>query len=405
MRFNDMNIEKNVLDSLNQMGFNEPTEIQKETIPLIKEGHDLIGQSKTGSGKTAAFGIPLVEKVKNTGKIQALILEPTRELAEQTSNELRKFSKFKRLHVLCVYGGVSIEHQISNLKHSDIIVGTPGRTLDHIQRGTMNLQNVNIFVLDETDKMFEMGFIEDIERIIKFLPDDRQNLFFSATMPDEVLRIKNKFTRNAKKVKTETMLSEDVLEQFYYDVYPTEKFSLLVQLLKNENPDLSIIFCNTRREAGCVAENLKRNSIIASCLHGGLTQARRNQVIQDFHSKKIKVLVATDVAGRGLDIKNVSHIFNYNIPKCPEDYINRIGRTARIGETGKAISLLSNNDHDCFRRLINIYGPEIKRLDKPDFEILPFRKNFISARRPFYRPDFRHGFRRNEFKQRYSRCR
>lgn len=398
-----MNIEKSVLDSLNEMGFNEPTEIQKETIPLIKEGHDLIGQSKTGSGKTAAFGIPLVEKAKNTGKIQALILEPTRELAEQTSNELKKFSKFKRLHVLCVYGGVSIEHQITNLRHSDIVVGTPGRTLDHIQRGTMNLQNVNIFVLDEADKMFEMGFIEDIERIAKFLPDVRQNLFFSATMTDEVLRIKNKFTKNAKKVKTETMLNEDVLEQFYYDVYPAEKFSLLIHLLKSENPDLSIIFCNTRREAGCVAENLKRNGIVASCLHGGLTQARRNQVIQDFHDRRIKVLVATDVAGRGLDIKNVSHIFNYSVPKCPEDYINRVGRTARAGETGKAISLLSNNDHDCFRKLISMYSQEIKRVDKPDFEVLPFRKDFASEGRPFYRQDFGHGLRRNGFRPRHSR--
>jgi ATP-dependent RNA helicase DeaD len=403
MKFNDMNIEKSVLDSLNEMGFNEPTEIQKETIPLIKEGHDLIGQSKTGSGKTAAFGIPLVEKAKNTGKIQALILEPTRELAEQTSNELKKFSKFKRLHVLCVYGGVSIEHQITNLRHSDIVVGTPGRTLDHIQRGTMNLQNVNIFVLDEADKMFEMGFIEDIERIAKFLPDVRQNLFFSATMTDEVLRIKNKFTKNAKKVKTETMLNEDVLEQFYYDVYPAEKFSLLIHLLKSENPDLSIIFCNTRREAGCVAENLKRNGIVASCLHGGLTQARRNQVIQDFHDRRIKVLVATDVAGRGLDIKNVSHIFNYSVPKCPEDYINRVGRTARAGETGKAISLLSNNDHDCFRKLISMYSQEIKRVDKPDFEVLPFRKDFASEGRPFYRQDFGHGLRRNGFRPRHSR--
>ena len=403
MKFNDMNIEKSVLDSLNEMGFNEPTEIQKETIPLIKEGHDLIGQSKTGSGKTAAFGIPLVEKAKNTGKIQALILEPTRELAEQTSNELKKFSKFKRLHVLCVYGGVSIEHQITNLRHSDIVVGTPGRTLDHIQRGTMNLQNVNIFVLDEADKMFEMGFIEDIERIAKFLPDVRQNLFFSATMTDEVLRIKNKFTKNAKKVKTETMLNEDVLEQFYYDVYPAEKFSLLIHLLKSENPDLSIIFCNTRREAGCVAENLKRNGIVASCLHGGLTQARRNQVIQDFHDRMIKGLVATDVAGRGLDIKNVSHIFNYSVPKCPEDYINRVGRTARAGETGKAISLLSNNDHDCFRKLISMYSQEIKRVDKPDFEVLPFRKDFASEGRPFYRQDFGHGLRRNGFRPRHSR--
>jgi ATP-dependent RNA helicase DeaD len=260
-----------------------------------------------------------------------------------------------------------------------------------------------MFVLDEADKMFEMGFIEDIERIAKFLPDVRQNLFFSATMTDEVLRIKNKFTRNAKKVKTETMLNEDVLEQFYYDVYPAEKFSLLIHLLKSENPDLSIIFCNTRREAGCVAENLKRNDIIASCLHGGLTQARRNQVIQDFHDRRIKVLVATDVAGRGLDIKNVSHIFNYSIPKCPEDYINRVGRTARAGETGKAISLLANNDHDCFRKLISMYSQEIKRVDKPDFEVLPFRKDFDSERRPFYRRDFGHGLRRNGFRPRYSR--
>ncbi len=374
MKFSEMNIEKSVLDSLVEIGYENPTEIQKETIPLIKEGHDVIGQSETGSGKTAAFGIPLVERIEKNGKIQALVLAPTRELSEQISRELMKFSKFKRLNVSCIYGGVSIEPQISNLRHSEIVVGTPGRILDHIQRRTIDLRNIKIFVLDETDKMLDMGFIDDIEDIVRNVPRERQTLLFSATMPENIFRLRDRFTRNVKRIKTQTKVREDLLEQFYFDIDQNKKFSLLVHVIKKEEPNLSIIFCNTRVEAENVSKNLRRNKINAEVLHGGISQYRRNQIIDEFHRGKIEILVATDVAARGLDIKNVSHVFNYSIPKNSEDYINRVGRTARAGKSGKAISFLAKIDHQAFQEILNKYRPKVEKLETPRFPDLPFMR-------------------------------
>ena len=386
MKFEDMNIEKSICDSLNSIGFEKPTKIQTETIPFIKQGHDVIGQSETGSGKTAAFGIPLVEKVVKGGKIQALVLAPTRELSMQIANELAKFSRFKELFIQTVYGGVSMNPQIYGLRKAEIVVGTPGRILDHIKRGNLDTNNLKIFVLDEADKMIDMGFIDDIKTIERNIPKDRQTLLFSATMPEILSVMRDRFTRNAKKVKTETKVREDFLKQYYCDVERQTKFSLLVHLINQENPNLAIIFCNSRREADLVAKNLHYNDINAMPLHGGLSQQRREEVMQKFHNGLIKILVATDVAARGLDIKNVTHIFNYNIPKNAEEYTNRIGRTARAGESGKAISLLSMDDYDSFRRIIRI-SYEIEKMVTGNFKIIPFRRyqqygdrNFESGR-------------------------
>jgi ATP-dependent RNA helicase DeaD len=374
MKFEDMNIEKSVLDSLNAMGLEKPTRIQLETMPLIKQCYDVIGQSETGSGKTVAFGIPLVEKVVKGKKAQALVLEPTRELAIQTASELMKFSRFKGLYIQTVYGGVSMGPQIHGLRKAEIVVGTPGRILDHMRRGNLDASNLKIFVLDEADKMIDMGFIEDIELIEQNIPEDRQTLLFSATMSDSLIGMRDRFTKNAKKIKTQTKLGEDVLRQYYCDVDYKMKFSLLVHLINQENPTLAIIFCNSRRDASAVARNLQYNSINAAELHGGLSQQRREEVIENFHKGMIKILVATDVAARGLDIKNVTHIFNFNIPKKAEDYTNRIGRTARAGESGKAISLLSRDEHDSFRRIIRIFSYNIENMEVQNFRILPFRK-------------------------------
>jgi len=374
MKFEDMNIEKSVSDSLNNIGFEKPTRIQLETIPLIKQGYDVIGQSETGSGKTAAFGIPLVEKVVKGKKTQALILAPTRELSIQIANEITKFSHFKGLGIQTVYGGVSMEPQIYGLRKAEIVVGTPGRILDHMRRGNLDCTNLKIFVLDEADRMIDMGFIEDIEAIERNIPEDRQTLLFSATMPDSLIGIRDRFTRNAKKIKTQIKVQENVLRQYYCDVDHKMKFSLLVHLINQENPKLAIIFCNSRRAASAVAKNLQYNGINATELHGGLSQQRRENVMENFHKGITEILVATDVAARGLDIKDVTHIFNYNIPKNAEDYTNRIGRTARAGKSGKAISLLSRDDHDSFRRIIRIFSYEIENTKVPDFRILPFRK-------------------------------
>lgn len=250
----------------------------------------------------------------------------------------------------------------------------------------MDTNNLKIFVLDEADKMIDMGFIDDIKTIERNIPKDRQTLLFSATMPDILSVMRDRFTRNAKKVKTETKVREDFLKQYYCDVERQTKFSLLVHLINQENPNLAIIFCNSRREADLVAKNLHYNDINAMPLHGGLSQQRREEVMQKFHNGLIKILVATDVAARGLDIKNVTHIFNYNIPKNAEEYTNRIGRTARAGESGKAISLLSMDDHDSFRRVIRI-SHEIEKMVTGNFKIIPFRRyqqygdrNFESGR-------------------------
>ncbi len=369
-----MNIEKSVLGSLDNMGFEQATRIQSETIPLIKQGYDVIGQSKTGSGKTAAFGIPLVEKVNRGKKAQALILAPTRELAKQIAREIEKFSDLKRLKVQTVYGGVSMRPQIRGLKTAEIIVGTPGRILDHLRRGNFDTRNLEIFVLDEADRMIDMGFIDDIKKIERQIPNKRQTLLFSATMPGNLRKVTQKFTNNAKRVKTKTKVEETLLEQYYCDVKPRKKFSLLIHLIQEEDPELAIVFCKTRRETSSVARNLKRKGLDAEALHGGLSQHQREKIIGKFKKRRLRILVATDVASRGLDIDDITHIFNYRLPSNAEDYVNRIGRTARAGKSGKAISLLSSDDHGSFRRIMRRYSYDVKKMEKSDFKDLQFNK-------------------------------
>jgi len=374
MQFEEMGIDKNVLDSIKALGFDKPTKIQSEAIPFIRQGFDVIGQSETGSGKTAAFGIPIIEKVQPNGKLQAIVLAPTRELALQIAADFSKFSRFKKLFIQTVYGGVSMEPQVSGLRRAEIVVGTPGRVLDHMARGTMDARNLKVFVLDEADRMIDMGFIDDIREIESHVPKNRQTLLFSATMPYVLEDIRDAFTRNAKKIKTEIKVREDLLLQFYCDVHSSDKFSLLVHLIKKEKPKLGIIFCNSRREADSIAKNLEENGINATALHGGLTQSRRERIIEDFHKGVVEMMVATDVAARGLDIKNVTHIFNYSIPRNIDDYANRIGRTARAGESGVAISLLCKDDHNLFRQVLRRFDYNIEKMQVGDFPILPFRR-------------------------------
>ncbi len=374
MKFEEMNIEESILHSLNAIKFEKPTRIQLEAIPLIKEGHDVIGQSETGSGKTAAFGIPLVEKAEKNGKIQGLVLAPTRELALQIAGELKKFSHMKGLRIQTVYGGVSMEPQIRGLRNSEIIVGTPGRVLDHMKRGTFDAKNLKMFILDEADRMIDMGFIEDIETIERHIPKNRQTLLFSATMPADLAKIRDKFTKNPKKIRTEIKVRDDILKQYYCDVDQRKKFSLLVHLMNKQEKELTIIFCNSRREVNTLARNLQDNEIRATALHGGLSQQQREHVMESFHRGTIKVLVATDVAARGLDIKNVTHIFNYSIPADIEVYANRIGRTARAGESGVAISFLTRDDHDAFRKIIRNFSYDIEKMETEDFKLLPFNR-------------------------------
>ncbi len=372
-----LNVQPELVKAFKEMGFSELTDIQSKAIPLILQGKDIIGQSQTGSGKTAAFGFPILERLTHRNGLQALILVPTRELCEQVMAEMRKFAKHKRMNIIPVYGGVSIMPQIHSLGSADIVVATPGRMLDHLDRGTARLDKVRILVLDEADKMFEMGFIEDVKKIVSKIPKERQTLLFSATMSHQVQEVVRHYMNSPEKIKVQSYVDKGKLVQHFYSVNSGDKFSLLVHLLKNEPPGLTIIFCATRTRVDVLSKNLYKQGIESERLHGGLSQNRRKYAIDLFHNKKISILVASDVAARGLDIKGISHIINYDLPKTSKEYIHRIGRTARAGEEGKVISLLSEQDHDNFRNVLEDRSLFIEQLNPPKFQRIPF---FASSR-------------------------
>ena len=363
--------EKAVMD----LGFSEFTEIQEKCIPIIQQGKDIIGLSHTGSGKTAAFGFPALEKVVPGKNIQLLVVVPTRELCNQVAKEFRKFTKYRRTNIVEVYGGVSISPQISDLRHGDVVVGTPGRLLDHLSRNTLNLSHVKILVLDEADKMFEMGFIEDINRIIAKIPKESQKLLFSATMSHPIMNIAQRYMKNPEKIKMPSYVDKSKLIQHYYDADRSNKFSILVHTIKHDAKGLAIIFCGTRHIVDAVDRNLNKHNIKSEALHGGITQAKRKQVIDAFHAGKLDVLVASDVAARGLDIKNVNLIINYDIPKTSQEYVHRIGRTARAGQEGRVISLLSREDHDNFRHVLEDRSLLIEKMPIPAFEHIEFSRS------------------------------
>ncbi len=371
-----------------ELGFSEFTEIQEKCIPLIQQGIDLIGQSKTGSGKTAAFGFPSLEKITPGQGIQLLVLVPTRELCVQVAKEFRKFTKYRKTYVTEIYGGVAIEPQFRHLEKSDAVVGTPGRLLDHLSRRTIDLSRVKILILDEADKMFEMGFVDDVERIISLVPKDSQKLLFSATMSADIQDIAKKHMKEPVKIKMPIYVDKTKLIQNYYDVDRRDKLSLLVHILKKTKQGLSIVFCSTRKFVDIVDKNLRMQGIKSQALHGGITQAKRKQVIDLFHSGRLEVLVASDVAARGLDIKNVGLIINYDIPKTSKEYVHRIGRTARAGEEGEVISLLSSEDYDNFRRVLEDRSLLIKKLESPNFKRIRFVN---TGQKRQFRGNFRRG--------------
>ncbi len=341
--------------AIKKMGITTPTEIQEQSIPAVMEGKDVIGESATGSGKTLAFGCGVMNKVVKGEGLQALIMTPTRELAEQVKQSIAKLSNGK-YNILSIYGGVSINPQIDELPRTDIVVGTPGRLLDHIERRTIDLSKVKIVVLDEADRMLDMGFIDDVEDILKNCPKERQNLFFSATMTAGVKELGIKFTNDSVKVKVNNQVDPSKLKQIYYNIDKQTKLSLLVHLVKNEDSGLIMVFCNSRKTVDFVTKSLKKNNINSISIHGGLTQNKRTKTIELFNGAKVGVLVCTDVAARGLHIDNVSHIYNYDIPRDSKDYVHRIGRTARAGEKGKVINLLCEYDYDNFGRIQHDYS-------------------------------------------------
>jgi len=374
MLVEELQLSPQILKAVQALGFKEPTQIQAKCIPELKKGKDVAGQSSTGSGKTAAFGLPILEKIEPGKGLQCLVLTPTRELCVQVSEALQSFSKFTNIRVTAVYGGVSINPQIHAIPRADIVVGTPGRILDHMERRTIHFGKVRFLVLDEADKMFEMGFIEDVERIISHVPKERQTMLFSATLSASINHLVNKYLRNPVTIKSEIHVAKHLLKQTYYVIRTHEKFSLLAHFIKKNPKGLAIVFCGTRRGVDQVSRNLKTQGIKAMAIHGGLTQNKRSHALELLKKEHIHILVATDVAARGLDIKNVAFVYNYDVPKTAEEYVHRIGRTARAGAEGDAITLLAEHDFENFNRVLSDRSLHIVKGEVPQFEKLQFQK-------------------------------
>ena len=373
--FRKLGLSEPLLKSIKEQNFEKPSEIQEKSIPLVIGGKDVIAEAATGSGKTLVFASVIIKDLERGKGIQALVLTPTRELAEQVSEALQRFSKHKHLGITAVYGGVAISPQIRDLRTADVVVGTPGRILDHINRRTISFRDVKILVLDEADRMLDMGFKDDVEDIIKECPKKRQTMLFSATISDDIARLASKHMHNPIEVSAEAYVDSSKLSQIYYDVEDNQKFSLLVHFLKNEKSELAMVFCNTQRNTDMVADNLNKLGINALAIHGGHAQPKRTRTLEKFHAKHTTILICTDVAARGLDIKGVSHIYNYDIPKESKEYIHRIGRTARAGKEGKVINILASRDYENFQRILHNDELKIERGETPQIERVMVRFN------------------------------
>jgi ATP-dependent RNA helicase DeaD len=369
-KFRELGLSEATLDALAKKGFEEPTPIQAQTIPLLIKGEkDIVGQAQTGTGKTAAFGLPLIELLDdNLKKVQALVLAPTRELAVQVAEEITSFKGSKRLQVLPVYGGQSYDLQIRGLKRgAQIVAGTPGRIRDHIEKRTLDLSSVTHVVLDEADEMLNMGFQEEVEEILKSVPASRRMLLFSATMPPEILRLAKRFMKEYDiiEVKKET-LATPLTEQIYFEVRDSERFDALTRIIDVESDFYGIVFCRTKVETDDLSRRLADRGYEAEPIHGDITQAQREKVLRAFKSKKTRILVATDVAARGIDVNDLSHVVNFHLPQDPEAYVHRIGRTGRAGKQGTAITFISPAELRSLLFIQKVAKATIKKEKLPD---------------------------------------
>lgn len=352
--FEDLPLSMEVLKSIDELGFEKLFPIQAQAILPLLDGKDVIGQARTGTGKTAAFGVPMVERINpKNNNVQGLVLVPTRELAIQVAKHIKCFAKHRQLRTLPVYGGEPIHRQIKELSRGiHIVVGTPGRTIDLIQRGKLNLSTIKIVVLDEADRMLDMGFIEDIDRILSKTPSNRQTSLFSATIDRNVIKICNKYMKKPEKIlvsKDEIALTQ--MKQFYMLVNPYNKFEVLIDILEKNRIYRAIIFCKTRRGTSKLSDKLRRAGYNSRALHAGFTQSQRNRVINEFRDGKLELLTATDVASRGLDIQGITHIINFDVPREALVYFHRIGRTARMGQDGTAITLVGYGEISGFNNI------------------------------------------------------
>jgi len=358
--FQSLGIDERILKAIEGQGWIEPTPVQVETIPLMMDGKDVMAQAQTGTGKTAAFGIPLLQKIQRGKKPSALILVPTRELGVQVAGEIKMLGQFVELKVLPVYGGASIEVQFDALRKGvDIVVGTPGRVIDHIKRGTLDLREVKFLVLDEADRMLDMGFIDDIRYILSKVPKERNTYLFSATIPPEIRELASSHMRNPETI----IISEEELvlpstEQVYVNVGRKNKIWALCRILDSEKPK-AMVFCQTKRMVDILTHHLQSYGYPVAAIHGDLTQPKREKVLADFREGKVMVMVATDVAARGLDIEGVTHVINYDVPENPEVYVHRIGRTGRAGKTGKAITFVTSGEDYLLRNIKDFSGANV----------------------------------------------
>ena len=352
MNFSDFNLKKEILRRLSEIGFEKPSPIQEKAIPVVLEGKDVVAQAQTGTGKTAAFGLPILSKMQKDEK--ALVITPTRELAIQVSEEIFKFGKYLGIHTATVYGGSSYSRQIKHIENSEFIIATPGRLLDLLKSGRIDIAPKYV-ILDEADEMLDMGFLDDIKEIFKFVPNDRQTLLFSATMPNPIKELAKTILKNPEFITiTKKQVTNENIKEYFYVIDESERKDALIRLIDYKNPSKSIVFCRTKKDVDDIADFLSGAGFDAKGLHGDMDQRRREEVIKGFKSDRIEILVATDVAARGLDVNNVTHVFNYHLPLDPESYVHRIGRTGRAGKEGMAISLVTPHEFRALNRIEKI---------------------------------------------------
>ena len=385
--FKEFNFRPDVVAGIEAAGYTKPTPIQAEAIPTVMEGRDVMGLAQTGTGKTAAFGLPILNRLAEgrRGQVRALIIAPTRELAEQIHESIETLGKKTGLKSLTVYGGVNINPQINKLKRgADIVVACPGRLLDHIGQGTINLRGLEVLVLDEADHMFDMGFLPDIRRILKSIPANRQTLLFSATMPPEIKKLAHDVLRDPETIQVDNTAAAVTVTHALYPVAQHLKTKLLMELLHHTDTESVLIFTRTKHRAKRLGEQLEKAGYTAASLQGNLSQNRRQAALNGFRDGTFQILVATDIAARGIDVSQISHVINYDIPDTPEAYVHRIGRTGRAARTGDAFTLISSEDNSMVRTIERKLGKplERRRVEGFDYDTPPPKKNNEFARPP-----------------------
>jgi ATP-dependent RNA helicase DeaD len=370
--FAALNLSPTMMAALDLAGYSQPTPVQAGLIPRALAGADVMAQARTGTGKTAAFVIPILERLEHKHTVQALVLVPTRELAVQVREEFAKLAHGSRFRIVAVYGGKPIRGQIEKLQRgAEVVVGTPGRILDHMQRGTLNLNSLRFAVLDEADRMLDIGFRPDIERILRKCPSSRQTLLLSATVPPPVARLAQRYMRDPEMIDLSPKdITVETIDQYYFTVDPQRKFDLLLALLERENPQQAIVFCRTKRATDRIYHHLKKHIQSVDCIHGDLAQKARDRVMERFRGGKTKVLVATDVVGRGIDVTSISHIINYDIPEFCDDYVHRVGRTGRMGRQGVAYTFVTPEEGNELTRIEMRIDRLLERQEMPGFHAI-----------------------------------